>query len=65
MKAIKIINLFVLALLCQAGFVQSNNIVKSVNLRMDKSAGNGLDNTNITKALNVQFEILENEVSII
>ena len=60
MKAIKIINLSVLALLCQAGFAQSNNIIKSFNLRMDKSAGKGLDNTNITKALNVQFEIPEN-----
>jgi Zinc metalloprotease (elastase) len=60
MKAIKIINLFVLVLLCQVGFAQSNGILKSFNLRMDKSVAKGLDNTNITKALKVQFEIPEN-----
>ena len=59
MKAIKLTNLFVLALFCQVVFSQ-NDIVKSFDLRMDKSIEQGLDSTNIAKALKIQFEIPEN-----
>ena len=51
MKAIKLINLFILAFLCQVVFSQSNEIVKSFDLRMDKSVEKGLDSTNVAKAL--------------
>ena len=37
MKAIKLINLFILALLCQVVFAQSNDLLKSFHLRMAKS----------------------------
>ena len=60
MKIIKLVNLFVLVLFCQVVFSQnrSNDIVKSFDLRIDKSIEK-LDSTNITKALKVQFEIPE------
>jgi Zn-dependent metalloprotease len=60
MKKIKWINLFFLTLFCQAVFSQNNDIIKSFNLRMDKSVEKGLDSTNISKALKVQFKIPEN-----
>ena len=60
MKTIKLINLFILASLCQVVFAQSNDIVKSFDLRMDKSNEIGLDSTNIAKALKIQFKIPEN-----
>jgi hypothetical protein len=37
MKAIKLINLFIWVLFCQVVFAQNNDIIKSFNLRMDKS----------------------------
>ena len=49
MKAIKIINLFVLVLLCQVVFAQNNDIVRSFNLRMDKSVAKGLDKVKTSK----------------
>ena len=60
MKAIKLINLFILTLFCQVVLSQNNDIVKSFDLRMDKSVEEGLDSTNIVKALKIQFEIPEN-----
>jgi len=60
MKTIKLINLFILALFCQVMFSQNNDIVKSFNLRMDKSVEKELDSTNVTKALKIQFKIPEN-----
>ncbi len=60
MKAIKLINLFFLTLFCQVVFSQNNDIIKSFNLRMDKSIEKKLDNTNISKVLKVQFKIPEN-----
>ena len=41
-------------------FSQNNDIVRSFDLRMDKSNEVGLDNTNIAKALKTQFKIPEN-----
>ena len=60
MKAFKLINLFILTLFCQVVLAQNNDIIKSFDLRMDKSVEKGLDSTNITKALKIQFEIPEN-----
>ena len=60
MRAIKLINLFILTLFCQIVFSQNNDIVKSFVLRMDKSVGKGLDSTNVTKALKIQFEVPDN-----
>ena len=60
MKVIKLINLFILALFCQVVFAQNNDIVKSFDLRMDKSIEKGLDSTNVAKALKIQFEVPEN-----
>ena len=60
MKAIKLTNLFILVLFCQAVFSQNNNIVKSFDLRMDKSLEQGLDSTHVAMALKIQFEIPEN-----
>ena len=60
MKAVKLINLFILALFCQVVFSQNTDIVKSFDLRIDMSVEHGLDSTNIAKALKIQFEIPEN-----
>ena len=60
MKTLRLINLFILILSCQLVFSQNNEIVKSFDLRMDKSVEKELDNTNIAKTLNIQFEIPEN-----
>lgn len=60
MKTIKLINLFILALCCQVVFSQNNDIVRSLDWRMDKPAEQGLDSTNIVRAFKVQFEIPEN-----
>ncbi|MDR1120603.1 MAG: M4 family metallopeptidase [Dysgonamonadaceae bacterium] len=60
MKAIKLINLFILALFCQVMFAQNNDIIKSFDLRMDKSVEKGLNSTNVAKALKIQFKIPEN-----
>jgi len=60
MKSKKLIKLFILALFCQVMFAQNNDIIKSFDLRMDKSNEAGLDSTNIAKALKIQFEIPEN-----
>ena len=57
MKTIKLINLFILALFCQVVFAQNKDVVKSLDLRMDKSIEGELDSTNIAKALKIQFEI--------
>jgi len=57
MKMIKLINLFILSLLCQVVFAQSNNIVKSFDLRMEQSVEKGLDSINAAKALKIQFKI--------
>jgi len=59
MKAIKLINLFILALFCQVVFAQNNDIVKSFDLRMEQSAEKGLDSINAAKALKIQFKIPE------
>jgi Zn-dependent metalloprotease len=55
MKHISII-LFILTLLYQEVLAQ----VKSFDLRMDKSVENGLNSTNVIKALKIQFNIPEN-----
>lgn len=60
MKYRKLINLFIVALLCQVVFSQNNDIVESFNLRTDKLAEQRADSTNIAKLLNTQFEIPEN-----
>jgi len=59
MKAIKLINLFILTLFCQVVFSQTNDMIKSFDLRIDNSIEYGLDNTNIAEALKIQFEIPE------
>ena len=60
MKAIKLINLFILVLFCQVVLSQNNDIVRSFNLRMEKSIEPGLDSNNIAKALIIQFKMPEN-----
>jgi hypothetical protein len=45
MKTIKLINLFILALFCQVVFAQNNDIIKSVDLRMNESVEKRLDST--------------------
>jgi len=60
MKAIKLVNLFILTLFCQVVFSQNSDMVKSFNWRMDKSSEKGLDGTNIAKALIIQLEIPDN-----
>ena len=60
MKAIKLINLFIVVLFCQVMFSQNSDIVKSFNLRKENLVERRADSTNITKALNIQFGIPEN-----
>jgi Zn-dependent metalloprotease len=60
MRAIKLINLFILVLLCQVVFAKGNDIVRSFDWQMDKSNEIGLDSTNIAKALKNQFEVPDN-----
>jgi len=59
MKAIKLINLFILALVSQILFSQNNDIVRPFDLKRDKSSEKELD-TNVAKALKIQFKIPEN-----
>ena len=60
MNTIKLINLFILALVCQVVVAQNNGIVKSFNLRMDKSVEKVTDNANVEKTLKRQLKIPEN-----
>ena len=60
MKVIKLIYLFVLTLFFQAVFSQNDDIVKSLYWQIDKSVEDRLDNTDISKALKIQFEIPKN-----
>jgi len=60
MKVIRLIYLFILVLLYQIGFSQNNDMIKSFYLRIDEYLEEELDSTNISKVLNMQFDIPEN-----
>ena len=49
-----------MTLFYQVAFSQNNDIIKSFDLRIDKSIEKGLDNTNIADVLKAQFEIPKN-----
>ena len=49
-----------MVLFCQVVFSQNNDIVKSFNLRIDKSAEKEFKSDNISKALTTHFNISEN-----